>query len=125
MSDDRTAEPRPDRTTDTIESELETASEAFLRDKGKGEAGESSNYRSDAARELDRFVSWLREEDPGRAPTFDDLDERTFRRYARFLVGRGTAKGTTRTYYAYVSSFCEWAVEEGYLDRHFANTSMA
>jgi integrase len=97
----------------------------FLRDKGKGDAGESGNYRSDAARELDRFVSWLREEDLGRDPTFTDLDERTFRRYARFLVGRGTAKGTTRTYYAYVSSFCGWAVDEGYLDRHYANTSVA
>jgi hypothetical protein len=97
----------------------------FLRDKDKGDTGESGNYRSDAARELDRFVEWLREEDLGRDPTFDDLDERTFRRYARFLVGRGTAKATTRTYYAYVSSFCGWAVDEGYLDRHYANTSVA
>jgi hypothetical protein len=99
--------------------------DSFLRDKGKGDAGKSGNYRSDAARELDRFVSWLREEDLGRDPTFADLDERTFRRYARFLVGRGTAKATTRTYYAYVSSFCGWAVDEGYLARHYANTSVA
>jgi integrase len=98
--------------------------DAFLRDKGKGEAGESGNYRSDAARELDRFVSWLREEDLGRDPMFADLDERTFRRYARFLV-RGTAKATTRTYYAYISSFCGWAVDEGNLARHYANTSVA
>jgi integrase len=104
---------------------LETASDAFLRDKGKGEAGESGTYRSDAARELNRFVGWLREEDLGQEPTFANLDERTFRRYARFLVRRGTAKGTTRTYYAYVSSFCGWAVDEGYLDRHYANTSVA
>jgi integrase len=99
--------------------------EPFLRDKGKGDIGESGNYRSDAARELTRFVAWLREEDLGRQPTFADLDERTFRRYARFLVGRGTAKATTRTYYAYVSSFCGWAVDEGYLARHYANTSVA
>jgi integrase len=99
--------------------------DAFLRDKGKGEAGESGTYRSDAARELDRFVGWLREDDLGWDPTFADLDERTFRRYARFLVGRGTAKGTTRTYYAYISSFCGWAVDEGYLARHYANTSVA
>jgi integrase len=88
----------------------------FLRDKGKGDTGESGNSRSDAARELTCFVEWLREE---------DLDERTFRRYARYLVGRGTAKATTRTYYAYVSSFCGWAVDEGYLARHYANTSVA
>ena len=56
---------------------IETAITAFLRDKGKGDAGESGNYRSDAARELDRFVEWLREEDLGRDPTFDDLDETT------------------------------------------------
>lgn len=98
---------------------------AFLRDKGKGDTGESGNYRSDAARELDRFVEWLQDEDLGREPMFADLDERTFRRYARYLVGRGTAKATTRTYYAYVSSFCGWAVDEGYLDRHYANTSVA
>lgn len=104
---------------------IEAASEAFLRDKGKGQTGESGNYRSDAARELDRFQTWLREEEFAGEPQFTDLDERTFRRYARYLVGRGTAKSTTRTYYAYVSSFCGWAVSEGYLDRHYANTSVA
>lgn len=99
--------------------------EAFFRDKGKGASGESGNYRRDAERELDRFVTWLREEDFEREPTFADLDERTFRRYARHLVGLGNARGTTLTYYAYVSSFCGWAVDEGYLDRHYANTSLA
>jgi integrase len=104
---------------------LATAITAFLRDKGKGEAGESGNYRSDAERELDRFVTWLREKDLEKKPTFADLDERTFRRYARHIVGLGNAKGTTFTYYAYVSSFCGWAVDEGHLDRHYANTSLA
>jgi integrase len=104
---------------------LATAITAFLRDKGKGEAGESGNYRSDAERELDRFVTWLCEEELEREPTFADLDERTFRRYARHIVGLGNAKGTTLTYYAYVSSFCGWAVDEGHLDRHYANTSLA
>ncbi|WP_248910339.1 tyrosine-type recombinase/integrase [Halocatena marina] len=104
---------------------IETAIDAFLQDKGKGVTGESGTYRSDAARELDRFVEWLREEDLGRTPTFADFDERTFRRYARFLVGLGNAKATTITYYAYVSSFCGWAVDEGYLERHYASTSVA
>lgn len=104
---------------------LATAITAFLRDKGKGEAGETGNYRSDAERELDRFVAWLHEEDLERDPTFADLDERTFRRYARQLVGLGNAKGTTLIYYAYISSFCGWAVDEGYLARHYANTSLA
>jgi integrase len=104
---------------------LTTAITAFLRDKGKGEAGESGNYRSDAERELNRFATWLCEEDLEREPTFADLDERTFRRYARKLVELGNAKGTTLTYYAYISSFCGWAVDEGYLARHYANTSIA
>lgn len=104
---------------------LETVITAYLRDKGKGEAGESGNYRSDAERELNRFIAWLREEDLKKKPTFADLDERTFRRYARKLVTLGNAKGTTLTYYAYVSSFCKWAVDEGYLARHYTNTSLA
>jgi integrase len=110
--------------------------EAFLRDKGKGASGESGNYRRDAKRELNRFVMWLRDglyeeetettdKSGRREPTFGDLDERTFRRYARYLVGLDNAKSTTLTYYAYVSSFCKWAVDEGYLTRHYANTSLA
>lgn len=118
---------------------INSAVEAFLRDKGKGEAGESGNYRSDAARELDRFIDWLRGEaidydaeneerdshEPESEPLFTDLDEQTFRRYARELVSKGYAKGTTITYYAYIASFCGWAVDEGYLPRHYANTSIA
>lgn len=65
--------------------------DAFLRDKGKGKAGESGNYRSAAARELDRFVSWLRDEELGQEPTFSALDERTFRRYA--ALSRWTRDG--------------------------------
>jgi hypothetical protein len=104
---------------------IETAVKEYLRDKGKGEAGESGNYRSDAERELNRFVTWLHEEDLYREPTFADLDERTFRRYARNLVGLGNVRGTTLTYYAYISSFWDWAVDEGHLARHYAQTSLA
>lgn len=123
-------------------NKIERAVDAFLRDKGKGEAGESGNYRSDAERELRRFIEWLRTDTAeqnthptgaGReqeaatvpSPMFDTLDERTFRRYARYLVSKGYAKGTTITYYAYIASFCGWAVNEGYLSRHYANTSVA
>ena len=116
---------------------IENAVEAYLRDKGKGEAGESGNYRVDAGREIRRFIEWMREDRTSAAtnveaddthevtPTFSDLDERTFRRYARELVSRGYAKGTTQTYYAYIASFAGWAVDEGYLSRHYANTSRA
>lgn len=101
----------------------------FLLDKGKGEGSETGNYRADAQRELDRFLAWLRTDleadDPDHIPTFHDLDERTFRRYARNLVSKGYTPGTTKTYYAYVASFCGWAVDEGLIDRHYANTSRA
>lgn len=120
------------------ERKVESVIEAFLQDKGKGKSGDSGNYRSDAERELQKFLSWLRADvtdedgntrsDDGQsspAPTFDQLDERTFRRYARELVSCGYAKSTTNTYFAYVASFCGWAVNEGYLPRHYANTSVA
>ena len=127
------------------ETEIDRAIRGFLRDKGKGEAGESGNYRSDAERELRRFLNWLWADlnprldigtvadadedaldlDAHTAPTFSALDERTFRRYARHLVSQGYSKGTTRTYYAYVASFCGWSVDEGHLPRHYANTGVA
>jgi integrase len=136
------------RSTPHSNAEIEPIIEAFLRDKGKGEAGESGNYRSDAERELGRFIEWLRTEElqpdgldgrsntehnrdpastppPAPIPTFADVDERVFRRYARWLVKQGWSKGTTRTYYSYVSSFIGWAVDEGELDRHYAKTSLA
>jgi hypothetical protein len=82
------ASPGPDAGETTSEASTDTDSrrsrqqrtpiadlvDPFLRDKGKGEAGESGTYRSDAARELDRFVGWLREDDLGREPTVADLD---------------------------------------------------
>lgn len=45
---------------------------------------------------------WLREEDFTHDPTFAELDERTFRRYARRLVSQGTPRATIRTDYAYI-----------------------
>lgn len=124
-----------------------SALDAHLRDKGKGEDRKSGNYRADAERELGRFIEWLRRDMGGDSPaadavggptadgdagenatvepTFADLDERVFRRYARYLAGLGNEATTTETYYAYVSSFCGWAVDEGYLNRHHAATSVA
>ncbi|WP_121823100.1 tyrosine-type recombinase/integrase [Halostella salina] len=90
----------------------------FLADKGKGRGGESGNYRRDAARELDRFVSFL--DDENRPTEFDDLSPSDLRAYARQLARQGWTAGTVRTYYAYVSSFCGWAVREGFLPENIA-----
>jgi hypothetical protein len=113
---------------------IETTFEPFLTDKGKGERGDSGNYRREAARELDRFHAWCVGEAEGadgpaggldRPVRCSDLDDRLFREYARHLVRQGYAPGTVRTYYAYVSAWCGWATTEGYLDRHHADTSTA
>ena len=99
-----------DRNTPTERGPGTSLSESFeryLQDKGKGRGGEGGNYRRNAARELERFVEWAagdREDenwtgiipnDVDREPTFEDLDERVFREYARHLAGdRGLKQNT-------------------------------
>ncbi|MFB6138899.1 MAG: tyrosine-type recombinase/integrase [Halosimplex sp.] len=112
--------------------------ERYLQDKGKGRGGGGGNYRRNAARELERFAAWAagrRGSDrwdgvvsgnEDRAPTFGDLDERVFREYARHLAGdRGLKGNTVQTYYAYVSAWCGWCVNEGYLESHYAQRASA
>ena len=112
---------------------LSDSFERYLQDKGKGRSGESGNYRRNAARELERFVEWaagergdedwigIVPEDTDRDPVFGDLDERVFREYARHLAGdRGLKQNTVQTYYAYISAWCSWCVNEGYLETHYA-----
>ena len=111
--------------------------ERYLQDKGKGRGGEGGNYRRNAARELDRFAAWAAGDTDGdrrgigpadadRDPAFADLDERVFREYARHLAGdRGLKGNTVQTYYAYVSAWCGWCVNEGYLDAHYAQRASA
>ena len=113
----------------------------FLTDKGKGDAGESGNYRRNAERELDRFHSWANGDtaDPSNADpptswrgivedepvTFADLDGTVFGDYARYLRGSGFSHSTIQTYYAYVASWCGWAHGQGYISRHYARESDA
>jgi integrase len=110
----------------------------YLQDKGKGRGGEGGNYRRNAARELDRFAEWaagergdedwtgIVPEDVDRNPTFEDLNERVFREYARHLAGdRGLKQNTVQTYYAYISAWCGWCVNEGYLEAHYAQRASA
>ncbi|UOO96932.1 phage integrase SAM-like domain-containing protein (plasmid) [Halococcus dombrowskii] len=98
---------------------IDAVTEDFLTDKGKGQGGESGNYRQDAGRELDRFVGFLssHEESP---TTFDELESGHLREYARHLTRQGWTAGTVRTYYAYISAFCGWAVREGHLAENVA-----
>jgi len=117
---------------------LRSSFERYLQDKGKGRGGEGGNYRRNAARELERFAEWAAGERGGtewtgivpagadREPTFADLDERVFREYARHLAGdRGLKQNTVQTYYAYVSAWCGWCVNEGYLESHYAQRASA
>jgi integrase len=117
---------------------LRSSFERYLQDKGKGRGGEGGNYRRNAARELERFAEWaagnrgdedwtgITPEDVGRDPTFADLDERVFREYARHLSGdRGLKQNTVQTYYAYISAWCGWCVNEGYLEAHYAQRASA
>ncbi|MCT9098079.1 site-specific integrase [Haloarchaeobius sp. HME9146] len=112
--------------------------ERYLQDKGKGRGGSGGNYRRNAARELERFAAWAAGDhgsdswagivprDADREPTFDDIDERVFREYARHLTGdRGLKQNTVKTYYAYVSAWCGWCVNEGYLGSHYAQRASA
>jgi integrase len=117
---------------------LRSSFDRYLQDKGKGRGGEGGNYRRNAARELDRFAEWaagdradddwtgITPDDADRAPAFADLDEWVFREYARHLAGdRGLKQNTVQTYYAYVSAWCGWCVNEGYLEAHYAQRASA
>ncbi|MXV60479.1 hypothetical protein GS429_00015 [Natronorubrum sp. JWXQ-INN-674] len=97
--------------------------EQFLRSKSKG-GEQSGNYRRNLERCVEDFLEWL-EEDHRSNGTFADLDERTFRRYARELTSRDLAPGTIRTYYAQVSAYIGWCVREGLLEANYAQRNVA
>ncbi|UHQ95054.1 tyrosine-type recombinase/integrase [Haloterrigena alkaliphila] len=97
--------------------------EEFLRSKSKG-GDDSGNYRRNLERCVEDFLEWLAD-DARSNGTFGDLDERTFRRYARELSGRDLAQGTIRTYYAHVSAYIGWCVREGLLEANYAQRNVA
>ncbi|WP_324761250.1 phage integrase SAM-like domain-containing protein [Haloarcula sp. GH36] len=112
--------------------------ERYLQDKGKGRGGDGGNYRRNAARELKRFGRWaagdcgrnewtgIVPDDVDRDPTFEDLDERVFRAYARHLGSeRAIKQNTIHTYYHYISAWCGWCANEGYLEGHYARRASA
>jgi len=93
------------------ESALNDSFERYLQDKGKGRGGDGGNYRRNAARELERFAEWaagdrgrddwtgIGPDNGDREPTFEDLDERVFREYARHLTGDRGLIGSCVTLY--------------------------
>jgi len=49
-----------------------------------------------------------------------------FRGYARHLASdRGLKQNTVQTYYRYISAWCGWCVNEGYLEAHYAQRASA
>jgi len=117
---------------------LDMTLDRYLQDKGKGRGGEGGNYRRNVRRELERFFEWaagyrggddwtgITQQETDRHPTFKDIDERVFREYARHLAGdRGLKQNTVKTYYRYISAWCGWCVNEGYLDAHYAQRASA
>jgi integrase len=124
--------------THSSSTPLASSFERYLQDKGKGRGGNGGNYRRNAARELERFAEWTagdRGDDDWTGivpdnvdgnPTFGELDERVFREYARHLAGdRGLKQNTVQTYYRYISAWCGWCVNEGYLEAHYAQRASA
>ena len=117
---------------------LASSFDRYLQDKGKGRAGDGGNYRRNTARELERFEEWaagdgvdgdwtgIVPDDINRDPSFEDLDERVFREYARYLVSdRDLKQNTVLTYYRYISAWCGWCVNEDYLEAHYAQRASA
>jgi hypothetical protein len=72
---------------------IDVVTEDFLTDKGKDQGGKSGNYRSDANRELDRFVKFLAQHEDS-VMTFEKLKSGHLREYARHLIRQGWATGT-------------------------------
>lgn len=108
----------------------------FLADKAKGRDRQSGSYRRNIKRDVQSFVDWY-EHDNGDPPTFADLSDLHFRQYARALVvhrdgpdadpteRKDLSDGTARTYYANLSAYIGWCVDEEYLDEHLAQTDRA
>ena len=61
---------------------IDGVTEDFLTDKGKGQGGKSGNYRSDANRELNRFLKFLDQHEDA-VTTFEELESGHLRECAR------------------------------------------
>jgi integrase len=101
---------------------FQRARDDFLLDKSKGE--DSGTYRRNAEREINRFRDWHTDEH-NELSTFDAIDGRTMRQYARHLTRQNWTDGTVLTYYAQVSAFIGWCKREGLVHEHYAQLPTA
>lgn len=99
-------------------SDIEAAIDAFLNAKQKGSG--SGNYRLQAEHVLGTWYEWLQSRG---VSSLSDVDTQTMRRYAQRLRQRTRAKSSTessggitastaRTYFATISGFLTWCVED-------------
>ena len=104
----------PEETTSDIEASID----AFLNAKQKG--GGTGNYRRQAEHVLGTWYEWLQSRG---VSSLSDVDTQTMRRYAQRLRQRtraksstersgGIAASTARTYFATISGFLTWCVED-------------
>ncbi|HET7324734.1 MAG TPA: tyrosine-type recombinase/integrase [Halococcus sp.] len=101
---------------DRVESITETI-EAFLDAKQKG--NDTGNYRRLAENVLGRWSEWLQQRG---ITNLDRIDTQTMRRYAQRLRQRARAReddsetgitpASAQTYYAIISGFLTWCVED-------------
>ncbi|MFC6993928.1 tyrosine-type recombinase/integrase [Haladaptatus sp. GCM10025707] len=116
--------PTPDSTDSTTHPSdrdsqgepIQDALPGFIASKSKGETG-SGNYQRNAERVITQWAGW--QADRG-VYSFDDLDIRSMREYARYLTQRvragGIAASTAHNYYAIIRAFLTWCVREELLD---------
>jgi integrase len=103
---------KPDHSPD-----LDAAITAFLDAKQKG--NETGNYRRQAENVLGQWSDWLHQRG---IDNLDAVDTQTMRRYAQRLRQRARAReadpetgitpGSAKTYYATISGFLTWCVED-------------
>jgi hypothetical protein len=101
----------------TTPSAFQSALDNYLRDKGKGSAGESGQYRRNAERVLQEFLAWCRHRD---FRTFDDLDSDVLREYVSTeLLDPDLSPRTIDKYYDYLSAWVGWCQREGLVPEHY------
>jgi integrase len=117
--------------SDAAASSSPTVIDAFLNAKQKG--NDTGNYRLQAEHVLSSWNEWLRGRD---VTDLSSIDTQTMRRYAQYLRQRtraknldetsgGIAASTAQTYYAIVSGFLTWCVEDERISTNPARANRA
>ncbi|WP_340100559.1 hypothetical protein [Salinibaculum salinum] len=111
------SESRGSSSESTTPAAFQSALDSYLRDKGKGSAGESGQYRRNAERVLQEFLVWCGQCD---VRTFDDLDADVLREYVSTeLLDPDLSPRTIHKYYDYLSAWVGWCQREGLVPEHY------